>query len=132
MGSSVENRLALMRDWSARLEHWRVAEVADSFCTAWQKVAVELDSCRGEIEQQEEEVQVGALECGVAVAVESRPGCVMASPYREADPCLDICHSNIRSGSIRGDCDVCIHRNDVHVFRILGRRFWSMGRLCTA
>ena len=106
--------------------------MADSFCKAWQKVAVELDSCRGEIEQQEEEVQVGALECGVAVAVESGPGRVMASPYREADPCLDICHNNTRSGSIRGDCDVCIHRNDVHVFRILGRRFWSMGRLCTA
>ena len=132
MSLLVENQLVQMRGWSARLERWRVAEVADSFCTAWQKVAVELDSCRGAIEQQEEEVQVGALECGVAVAVESRPGCVVASSCKVADPCPDICHSNTRSGSIRGDCGVCIHQNDVHVFRILGRRFWSMGRLCTA
>ena len=132
MSSLVVNRLAQMHGWSARLGRWRAVEVADSFCTAWQKVAVELDSCRGGIEQQEEEVQVGALECGVAVAVESRPGCVTASPYKAADPCPDVCHSNTRSGSIRGDCDVCIHRSDVHVFRILGRRFWSMGRLCTA
>ena len=106
--------------------------MADSSCTAWQKVAVELDGCCGVIEQQEEEVQVGALECGVAVAVESRLGCVVASPCKVADPCPDICHSNTRSGSIRGDCGVCIRQNDVHVFRILGRRFWSMGRLCTA
>jgi len=132
MSSLVVNRLVQMRGWSARPGRWKAVEVADSFCMAWQKAAVELDSCRGGIEQQEEEVQVGALVCGVAVAVESRPGCAMASPYKAADPCPGVCHSNTRSGSIRDDCDVCIHRNDVHVFRILGRRFWSMGRLCTA
>ena len=131
MSSLVENRLAQMRGWSARLERWRAAEVADSFCTAWQKVAVEPDSCRGGIGQQEEE-QVGAPGCGVAIAVESKPGCAMASPYKAADPCPGVCHSNSRSGSTRGDCDVCIHRNDVHVSHILGRRFWSTGRFCTA
>ena len=133
MSSLVVNRLAQMRGWSARLGRWKAVEVADSFCTAWQKVAVELDSCRGGIEQQEEEVQVEALGCEAAVVVASKPCCAAASTCRVANPCLDTCRNSSHCGSIPGDCDVCIRRNDVRAHRILGRRSWIYtGRFCIA
>ena len=80
--------------------------------------------CSG-IGQEEEEEQEEAPECEVGVAVEDKPGCVVAALHRAKGLCLGISHSSSRCGSSRDGCVACTHLNDGRGCRILGRRFWG-------
>ena len=80
---------------------------------------------RGGIGWEEEEEQEEAPECEVVVAVENKPGCVVAALHRAKGLCLGVSHSSSRCGSSRDGCVACTHLNDGRGCRILGRRFWG-------